>query len=224
MTSIILDTETTRADEQCEVISLAWQRYGSRDPADSFEGFYEPKGEIQWGAIAVHHHLPSEIFGQGYPSSSLAHLDLPKPLTYLIGHNIDFDWRALGQPPVKRICTLAMSRALWPELDSHSLGAVFYFLFGATEESRNRLRGAHHAYADVMLCYDVLEKITAIAKIGTMEELYKFSEDSRIPRAMTFGKHKGKRIEEVDRGYSNWYRKQPDPDPYLLEAFRRAGI
>jgi uncharacterized protein (DUF3820 family) len=40
---------------------------------------------------------------------------------------------------------------------------------------------------------------------------------------MTFGKHKGKPIAEVDKGWVAWYRKQDDTDPYLLMAFTNAG-
>lgn len=222
--AIILDTETTDKEGDLEVIEMAWQCYGTRDSAYSFESMFEPERQIKWGAIAVHHILPMDLTGKGYPPSSTAVRCLPTKVQYIIGHNIDFDWKALGSPPLKRICTLAMSRALWPELDAHNLTAVYYFLFGANPTTRDKLRGAHRAYADVMHCYDVLEAIISVAKVNSIAELWEFSEDARVPKIMTFGKHKGKRIEEVDRGYSNWYRKQSDTDPYLLEAFKRAGI
>ena len=35
---------------------------------------------------------------------------LPPDAEYIIGHNVDFDWKALGQPNVKRICTQALAR------------------------------------------------------------------------------------------------------------------
>jgi len=63
-----------------------------------------------------------------------------------------------------------------------------------------------------------------LAKIDDLESLYLFSEESRIPTVMTFGKFKGEPISAVDRGYMNWYRRQPDTDPYVLEAFRRNGM
>jgi exodeoxyribonuclease X len=68
---------------------------------------------------------------------------------------------------------------------------------------------------------DLLELGGALALLNDPESLWRFSEDCRIPTRMTFGKHKGKLISEVDAGYVAWYRKQPDQDPYLLEAFRR---
>jgi hypothetical protein len=40
---------------------------------------------------------------------------------------------------------------------------------------------------------------------------------------MSFGKHKGKPIREVDAGWVAWYRRQEDTDEYLLKAFKLAG-
>jgi len=219
--AIILDTETTDKEEGMEVIELAWESFGGE-----FNGChrFEPSNGIKWGAMGVHHILPSEVIGQNLEPSRNAYKLLQSGLKYIIGHNIDFDWKALGCLPIKRICTLAMARSLWPECDSHSLSALTYFTQGPTETTRNKLRSAHSAAADVRLCAELLQTIMTVAKITDLDALYQFSEDARIPKTMTFGKHKGKKIAEVDRGYSNWYRKQPDTDPYLLEAFRRAGI
>lgn len=38
---------------------------------------------------------------------------------------------------------------------------------------------------------------------------------------MAFGKFKGQPVSAVDNGWRGWYRKQTDPDPYLLKAFDR---
>ena len=47
-------------------------------------------------------------------------------IEYIIGHNVDFDWRMLSQPKVRRICTLALCRSLWPLADTHTLAAMIY--------------------------------------------------------------------------------------------------
>lgn len=220
MTSaIILDTETTDSDpDTCEVMELAWKMY---DGPGVFQRRYRPDHAPKWGALAVHHIMWSDT--EGLDPSGVALSDV-HPVTYWIGHNIDFDWKALRKPHgQKRICTLALCRSLWPECDSHSLSAMAYFLLGANEETRQLVKRAHSALDDVLLCEKILGVIMTVAKIDSLDELYLESEDARIPRVMTFGKHKGKRIEEVDRGYVKWYRGQDDTDPYLLEAFRRAG-
>ncbi len=222
--AIILDTESTdkqdRADRLNEVIELAFIDLDG----GTFEQRYKTKHPAMLGAMAVHHILPEDLLG--LPSNET--IERP-PGQYWIGHNIDFDWTLLGAPPVKRICTLALSRSLYPQIDSHTLSAMTYFTQGATSETREKLKNAHSALSDCYLCYELLNhlcdqlEITRLDAEG-LEKLWQASEQARIPKIMTFGKFKDMPISAVDRGYANWYRKQESPDPYVLEAFRRAGL
>jgi len=98
---------------------------------------------------------------------------------------------------------------------------MFYYLMGANETTRLDLRGAHSAAADVRFCHKVLLAIIEQLEIESLGTLWQASEEARIPKIMTFGKHKGKPVSEVDAGYIQWYRRQPDTDPYLLMAFSR---
>jgi len=216
--AIILDTEATDF-ENAEVIELAWREFGG--PIAPTVQRFKPTKPSAWGALATHHILMEEL--EGMPPSDTAPLHVPDA-SYLIGHNVDFDWKVLGYPEGKRICTLAMSRALWPEVDSHSLVAMTYFTQGATAKTREMVKNAHSAADDVMLCHSLLCVIMEVAKLHTLHEIHEFSEEARIPKIMTFGKFKGEPISAVDRGYMNWYRRQPDTDPYVLEAFRRNGM
>lgn len=140
-------------------------------------------------------------------------------MQYLIGHNIDFDWKVIGSPAtLRRIDTLGLARALWPRCDSHSLGALTYFLFRAS--ARTQLQGAHSAEVDIALTASLLQAILTRhpEEITSMEQLWRASEDARVPRVMPFGKHKGMPIAEVPEDYKAWLRRQADVDPYLLKA------
>lgn len=219
MEAIIIDTET-HDTEAPEVIELAWKMAGEMQGGYCFSARFKPTKQMAWGALATHHILPDELVG--LDPSAVAPQAVPQA-DYWIGHNVDFDWEALGKPAgVKRICTLAMARARWPTLDSHKLGALVYYLDGASVATRMRVRGAHGAAADVDLCEIVLN---AIIKEGftSWSALHAYSEDCRIPKIMAFGKYKGQPISAVDRGWTNWYQRQSDTDPYLIEALRRAG-
>lgn len=220
--AIILDTETTTnkdtPERKLEVVELAWMPLNG---PGGFRSLYKPDMPCTWGATAVHHLLPSDL--EGKRPSSHAPKDLPKA-KYWIGHNIDFDWNALGSPAVKRICTLALSRSLWPELDSHTLSAMVYFTLGASAATRERLRNAHAATADCEFVLDLLGAITAKTGVTNLEAMWELSEEARIPKIWTFGKFKDQPIEAADRGYAAWCNRQPDFDPYYLVALRRAGL
>lgn len=213
--AIIFDTETTGiVDPQC--LELAWQAWPDGEP---FQSYYQPSKPCEWGALATHHITPDTLANA--PHHSLAKLPSAR---YLIGHNVDFDWTVMGKPAGQRICTLALSRRLLPEIDSHKLGAVYYRLFGATVITSDTVRGGHSALDDVRMTAKVLNELITLSKVNNLEALWELSEDARIPRKMTFGKFAGQPISAVDRGYANWYRKQTDTDPYVVEAFRRAGL
>ena len=214
MKALIFDTETTGTDDTAEIIEAAW--IDSRTGEEYCERF-QPTGPISFGAMAVHNIMPHDL-DYCDPSSAFSLPDCD----YLIGHNIDFDWRMAGEPDVKRICTLALSRYLWPELDSHKQAAVMYFLFGA--EAQEIVQGAHNALEDVRMCRMILQScLGTLHQRGiaceTLEEMWQASEVARVPTVMSFGKHKGMLVKDVPRDYVRWYLGQKETDPYLVKAF-----
>lgn len=220
MIAIILDTETTGLDKP-EVIELACAEFRLDYALGNISvSRYRPSKPIQWGAMAIHHILPDEL----HQCPSASEVELPVA-SYWIGHNIDFDWEVLGKPDVKRIDTLALARKVWPDLDSHSQSALYYFTQGASKETRYVLRNAHSAVVDITICHEILIVLLRSLPplLNGIQSLWELSEEARIPTKMHFGKHKGDLIASVPRAYVQWYRRQETTDPYLLEAFARAG-
>ena len=221
MSVYLIDTETTGTKDP-QVIQLAWMRLtfngGYIVEDGTFNRFYRPSKEIELGALSTHHISLLDLVDCD-PSDTAK---LPQDAEYVIGHNVDFDWKALGQPNVKRICTEALARSLWPNLDSHKLGACLYHV--NPEDAKAMLKNAHDAEADCCACLSLLFSIVERLDIATVqpitaEQLWMISEAARIPKIMSFGKHKGQPIANVPPSYMNWYSRQEEPDPYLLKAF-----
>lgn len=217
MKAVILDTETTGLNEPrlVEAAMIGFDSPASlHKVAFEFAGRFNPGKPIEFGAMATHHIADADVADAPSPAA----FALPQGCEYIIGHNVDFDWKVIGEPKVKRICTLAFCRKFWPE-DSHQLGAMLIRLEGVGAIAR--LRGAHSAAVDAYNCRTVLQHI--LAKIGppeTWEEVWQASEAARIPEVMTFGKHKGAKLKDVPRDYKDWLLRQPDVDPYLAKALR----
>jgi exodeoxyribonuclease X len=212
--AIIFDTETTGKNEAV-LIEAAWIRLDSVNPfslSDKFNQRYNPLKPIELGALATHHILDEEL--QGCPDYT--EFTLPANTEYIIGHNVDYDWNIIGQPDIKRICTVALSRRLWPELDSHNQSALLYFV--DRHNAREKLKNAHSALADVENCAFILEKIIAKLGVTTIGELWKISEQARIPTHMPFGKHKGVAIADIPRDYKTWLLNQDNVDPFVRKA------
>lgn len=212
--TIIFDTEATGIKEPV-LIEAAWVELESIDPfsiTNPFVQRYNPGKPISLGALATHHIMDEELI-DCLPASCFT---LPEHLDYLIGHNVDFDWDVIGRPEVKRICTLALARSLWPNLDSHNQSALLYHLERNT--ARDQLRNAHSALIDVGICAVILDHICKQQNIKTIEELYAASEQARTPTTMPFGKHKGLPLSEVPSDYKTWLLGTGDLDPYLRKA------
>lgn len=219
MIAIILDTETTDADAP-EIVEVAWGEVdlGLRELSPHPARRFKPSKRISLGALATHHIMDEELEGCP-PSSSFR---LPDDVQYLIGHNVDFDWLAIGKPEVKRICTLAFSRKFWPEADSHTLGAMLYLL--ERPSARFLLRNAHSAAVDVEAAFLLLRHIFGkLGEVHSWEDVWRASEAARVPTIMPFGKHKGMAIRDVPPDYKRWLLCQADIDPYLRQALKGAA-
>ncbi len=223
MSVYIIDTETTGTVDPVPV-EIALNRIDENlDVRFFFVQKYNPGKPISFGAMATHHILDSDLLRE----PSISTFSLPSDCKYLIGHNVDFDWEAIGKPDVKRICTLALSRALWPEVDCHSLGALTYFISDASSRPsvREFVRGAHSSGTDAGLTLGLLIKIALTLNLSCpldFGDLWEESEKSRIPTVMPFGKHKGMALKDVPSDYKRWLLKQPDVDPYLVKALEGA--
>lgn len=241
MSAIILDTETTGVDAP-DVIELAWLPLVTSFEASPATlvlpgigpmmlsggtgiGRYRPRKPITLGAMAAHHIIEDDLKDSPVWSGAW---ELPPATDYLIGHNVDFDWQAIGAPAVKRICTLALARKLWPTLDSHSLAAMTYHLMPHAE-ARAALRGAHSAMVDAGLCHQLLiAELALMPAISSWDRVWAASEKARIPTNMPLGKYGPKNgqpgvpiaeVRRMDPSYVSWCLQQ-DFDPYLLKALR----
>ncbi len=222
MAVLIFDTETT-GRQSPQLIEAAWLRVSDLRTLAVEEEFvqrYRPEKTIELGAIAVHHILDEDLVDCP-PAASFA---LPADTEYLVGHSIDFDWEVIGRPEVKRICTYAMSRKLWPELDSFSQSALLYHFSKDRQKTRANLKGAHSALADVKFCRVILNRILLAVRPASWEALWEFSERARIPDTMPFGKHKGVKIADLPDDYRRWtLNNLHDMDPYLRKALEGNG-
>lgn len=215
MLALILDTETHTLNGL--PVQIAYLSYP--DPALEANLFFNPGAPIDPAATAVHHIIDADV--QDAPScQSFA---LPDGTTHLIGHNIAYDLQALARcgvdiTPLRAICTLALSRHLWPQLASHTLSAVLYALARDPAQARQMIRNAHDASADVRLVLALLKFIRHHSGVHDIEALYQLSEQARVPQRMPFGKHKGLPIAELPADYAQWLLGQSELDPYLRHA------
>ncbi|UTO20566.1 DUF3820 family protein [Acinetobacter sp. Z1] len=223
MSAIILDTETH--DMNGYPIEIAHVPVSFEEgtlfveKGYAFDEYFSCPEPISYGAMAVHHILESDIAGK----PSYETFRLPEGVEYIIGHNVDYDIQAIkladNSINAKAICTLALSRMVWPD-DAHNLSALIYKLAKGSIKARESIRNAHNAKQDVLLTAVLLKQICKVLGVKDLKSLFLFSEQARIPTHLTFGKYKGTAIKDIPADYVVWLLKQDDLDPYLRKALK----
>ena len=204
MSALILDTETHDLNGYPIEIAYAPCSFEQGvlviNQGEVFDEYFSCPEPIALGALATHHILETDIAEK----PSFDTFKMPQDVQYLIGHNIDYDIKAIQkcQPDftVKGICTLALCRMVWPELP-HTLSAMYYHVMDDLELARKHLRHAHNAKADIYFTGVILKTLVEQLGIKDMNSLFIMSETARIPKYITFGKHKGTAIKDLDSGY-----------------------
>jgi len=213
---IFFDTETTGNTEKDFLCQIAY-----RAGDENFAGLYKPPVKIPPEASAVHH-ITNKMVADLPSFKESSDLQKIKKLfeeddAVVVAHNAPFDLLMIkkeGIEPKKFICTLRVARHLDPEekIDRYNLQYLRYLLEIEIDAT------AHDALGDVLVLEQLFErlkkKIKEVENLSEDEAVEKMVEISSHPSLLhtfKFGKHNGKRIEDVikvDRGYLEWLLEQ----------------
>lgn len=213
---IFFDTETTGNTEKDFLIQIAY-KHGD----ESFVGLYLPPTKIPPEASAIHHITNKMVADKPTFKESTDQPIIKKIFedkdSILVAHNAPFDLMIIEKEdikPNKFICTLRVARELDPEgkIERYNLQYLRYLLDLDVEAT------AHDALGDVLVLEKLFErlknKLVKEEKLSENEAIEKMIEISSHPsllRSFNFGKHNGKKLEEVlaiDRGYLEWLLAQ----------------
>lgn len=213
---IFFDTETTGNTENDSLVQIAYKMSDG-----SFSGLYKPEIKIPPEASAVHHITNKMVRGKPTFKESTDQPIIKKLFedkdSIVVAHNAPFDLMIIkkeGIIPNKFICTLRLARHLDKEgkMDRYNLQYLRYFLDLDVEAQ------AHDALGDVLVLEKLFEhlknemkKEDGLDEDETIEKMVEISGHPSLLRAFNFGKHLGKKIEDVlkmDRGYLEWLLAQ----------------
>lgn len=223
--AIILDTETNRLHGlpiQISHVPCSLE-HGVIDTQNEafFNQFFSVNEPICYGSMAVHHIVESDLIDK----PSYTTFRLPETVEYVIGHNVDYDLEAIrrcGIPVdhLKPICTMALSKKVFPDAQSYKLSALIYMLSVHQTTTRKLLKNAHDALIDVQLTADLLKALQQRLNAASFEYLHQMTVQARIPTALTFGRYKGTAINNVPLDYVLWLLKQENLDKFLRIALQ----
>ncbi|PKG36118.1 MULTISPECIES: putative quorum-sensing-regulated virulence factor [Psychrobacter] len=220
-TALVIDTETDQGRDprpiQVATINVAsgfeWMKY------------FNSGRSISPIVIRVHGITDDDV--AGLERFDLAQFELPK---YLIGHNVRFDWRVIGSPSAKLICTVRLARVAFPEWSGYSQSKCIEQLLGKSEASKMTI-AAHDALGDARMCYLLYQACCERLEVAPTDfaAAHAIANKANPVSKMPFGKHKGKLIKDVPINYVKWmlgniHNMQPSLYSALTKRIKAADV
>jgi len=229
---VLFDTETTGNQGEDRIIQIGAMVIDARGGVEVYDELCSSEVEIKIEAMEVHNITPELLEGKGNFKSTKFYRDLTSlnsSKNYLIAHNIKFDLGMLEKEGFENnmqlIDTLRCSKHLFPDSPYHRLQYFRYSLGLYKDEIReaqkhNIVIKAHDAIGDVLVMKLLLSKLVAKVKerypsAHPMEQLATLTRQPVMIQTFKFGKHNGKKIEDVareDMSYLKWMYKNMDLD------------
>lgn len=224
-TIIVTDTETAHIQGPiCDFAAIVIDE--NLDVITTYESLIDPIKRIVPAAQAIHGITQEMVADAPTAAEYREHWGNPYDVDgelILFGHNVQFDCRMLSQDgflpkPFVKACTLRMARNLWPDLkddeENHKLGTLA-IMFGLETGP------AHRAMGDAVTCLNLLRHMADFANVSSFDELLDMGRRTLSGETkMTFGKNKGVKLKDLDKGYVRWMLGQNDMDADLIEAIR----
>jgi exodeoxyribonuclease X len=205
---ITFDTETTGTDPEVDrLVELAGVCRGF----DHFSTLVNPERDIPPEARAIHHIGPEDIEWSPFENEALGQFrrhftsEVPDRIV-LVAHNAKFDRGFIrridpvAESSVDFICTMRCAWLSWPDAPGYSNQVLRYWL-GLENLGLPPELFPHRALYDAIVTQGILEELL---KKHPVETLLNWSNNPVLMPKVPYGKHKGKKWDEVDYGYLKW--------------------
>jgi len=121
----------------------------------------------------------------------------------LVAHNAPFDCRFLAPywGITNTLCTVNLARKVFPDAPDHRLMTLRFYL--NLEVDMKGIEGAHRAMGDTMVLFALLKRLIEESGYDLYELLGYAARPAKVTH-MTFGEHKGKKLEDIPAKYRKW--------------------
>lgn len=225
----LVDVETTGVDPEVDrIIEIAILRRRG-DQFEQYSTLINPGVPIPPTCSAITHITDEDVVDAPTLEEVLPHIELALDGAIKVAHNAAFDSMfvdpALGLEPSAGnwLCTFRAARHLMPLAPAFGNQVLRYWL--KTRPATEGL-GAHRAMDDVHVTRETLSHILKLAHdergARTVAEVRALANEPIQVDVLPFGKHAGKRLEEVPQDYFDWALKNmKDLDADLKSSIER---
>ncbi len=212
---VFLDTETTGNDVYFDRLFEVAYKFREK----TYSGYFKPPIPISVKSSSITHVTNEMVEGKIPFMESQMRTDLMEILkdNILVAHSAAFDIEALAKEDVKVsnfICTLKVARYLDTESEIPEYGLQYLRYFHNLNVTD---AGAHDARSDIKVLEAVFNflfnkmKESGKSEEEILDEMMRVSQQPVLFKFFPFGKHRGKKLEEIavfDKGYLEWMLDQ----------------
>lgn len=213
----VIDTETCGL--QGGIVEVASVDVIAGQIVNPMSDLISPDRPISHQAMAVH--KITEAMVRGKPTIEQA-ISRYHGSPYYVAHNASFDRRMLPEMHGEWICTMALSRRLWPGLKYSNQALREALQLEVTPPADLH---AHRAMYDCYVTAALLIRIMSFSGWDAPEMIRRINVKGSF-NTFPFGKYRGQKVDDVaksDPGYLKWMLKNiPDLKPDLRSAMQRA--
>ncbi|MTD25659.1 exodeoxyribonuclease X [Erwinia sorbitola] len=213
----VIDTETCGL--QGGIVEVASVDVIDGKIVNPMSDLISPDRPISHQAMAIH--KITEAMVQGKPTIEQA-ITRYHGSPYYVAHNASFDRRVLPEMPGEWICTMALSRRLWPGLKYSNQALRESLQLEVTPPAELH---AHRALYDCYVTAALLIRIMSFSGWDAPEMIRRIEVKGSY-NTFPFGKYRGQKVDDVakkDPGYLKWMLKNiTDLKPDLRSAMQRA--
>jgi exodeoxyribonuclease X len=222
----VFDTETTGLEDNAEVVEMAavWLNESTGRIEFQHDFLVNPSIPVTPAARAAHHITDEEL------RSALPRQHLPVDLLFpndsaVAAHNLKFDVRMVGSTwphvllPERGICTYRCAKHLWPHAPGYSNGVLRYWLELKVPGADGL--PAHRALADALVTTAILREQL---ELRSVDELVRLTAQPALLEKITFGKHRGTRWADVDKGFLRWVLSKDFDEDVMHTARVHLGL
>lgn len=220
MTIRVIDTETTGTDpakdKVVEIAAVDITKVSDKyTPINVRSHLINPGMPIPPNASAVHHIIDADVAGCPTLDDVMpAYAQHHDERLICVAHNAAFEIGFLTaafnecETAPEWLCTYKAALRVWPDLPSHSNQFLRYHLgfaepFGMARDGI----AAHRALGD---CYVTGCILLALLQRAKLSDMLAWTQEPALYSRFSFGKHKGKRYDEVPADYLDWIVRKSD--------------
>jgi exodeoxyribonuclease X len=213
----VVDSESTGVGPQDKAVEVAGFLFEDDRFVRYHTSLVNPGIPIPPEASSIHHLTDEDVADAPTIDEAMAPF-FDDEFEFVVAHNAAFDKRMMDFAQCPWVCSLKLSRIVYPDAPNHKNQFLRYYLkLPKLVHSYSAQAAAHRAlYDSEVTTYLFQHLLTKAVSDDPIQRMIHVSNNPQLLKICRLKKHEGKLWSEVPRDYLNWILnpRTPHPSPF----------